>query len=191
VARSADEKDLWPYAVSPDGRTLYVEVGYERRPATVDLGVPFPQRRPRPLPPLPTGRQFSAYYWSPDGRRILGYSFLRVDGIRPPLYLFDPENGSYEALADFETNYASAWLPDSRRVLLLRPDGQLEVLDRLTKERTRAGSVGPSARSRLRLLLSRDGRSLYLEGGSHEQDIWLCDFGDDRTPSRTWPHHGP
>jgi Tol biopolymer transport system component/tRNA A-37 threonylcarbamoyl transferase component Bud32 len=186
VARAPDGADLWPYAVSPDARTLYVEVGDERRPHTVDLGSPLSQRHPRPLPPLPTGRQFSAYSWSPDGNWILGYSFSRSDGFRPPLYLHDSRAGTYEAVGDLEAQYACAWLPDSRRILLLHPDGRLEVLDRVTGRRSDAGAVGTSPRQRSRLLLSRDGRSLYVEGGTREQDIWMLDFRKAPTHSGPW-----
>ena len=126
---------------SSDGRSLYVEVGKEFRPHLVDLGVPLAERRPVPLPALPTGQQFAASDWSPDGRWIVGQSYSLADGSRPPLYLFDPEKKTYQELVDLKATRWCAWLPDSRRILLYKA-GKLDVLDRVTRAVTPAGSLG-------------------------------------------------
>jgi TolB protein len=159
---------------SPDGRTLLVEVGPDIQPHLVDLGVPLAQRKLVPLPPLPTGKIFEAWAWSPDGRWIAGYSYSPVDGRRPPLYLFDTQRRTFEELADLKsTPLWPDWLPDSRRLLVRRGE-KVEVLDRVTRTLKPAGSLRPDVQ---RVLLSRDGRSLFGTRWVVESDVWMLDYG--------------
>ncbi len=159
---------------SPDGRALYVEVGEEGRPHTVDLGVPLPRRRPMPLPPLSTGRQLRAVAWSPDGRWLIGGAYSPSASSSGSLHLLDLEKRAYEELGS--DGGVCGWLPDSRRILL-RGRGGLEILDRVTRTVTPAGSLEADVR---RVALSDDGRSLYTMKWTYEGDIWMLDSGTSR-----------
>jgi len=170
---SEGKQDVTGPVASPDGRSLLVHVGKELGPHMVDLGVPLAQRKLVPLPPLPTGKRFAASQWSPDGRWIAGYSSSPADGRRPPLYLFDTEKRTFEELVDLKSTTWCAWLPDSRRLLLMGGE-KLEVLDRVTHALTPAGSLGADVR---RVRLSPDGRSLFGMRWAVESDIWMLDYG--------------
>ena len=170
---SEGERNLTGSFASPDGRSLLVDVGREMQPHIVDLGVPLAQRKLVPLPPLPTGKQFSAEGFSPDGRWLAGCSYSPADGRRPPLYLFDMEQKTFEELIDLKSTPWCAWLPGSRR-LLLRNGEKFEVLDRVTRALTPAGSLGADV---VRVVLSPDGRSLFGVKWVAEADIWMLDYG--------------
>ena len=66
--------------------------------------------------------------------------------------------------------------PDSRRILLRRQDS-LELLDRVTRTVTPAGSLEADVR---RVALSDDGRSLFTMRWVYEGDIWMLDYGTSR-----------
>ncbi len=170
---SDGKRDVIGPLASPDGRSLLVEVGADLEPHLVDVSVPLAQRTPVPLPPLAAGRQFSAEAWSPDGRWLAGYSYSPADGRRPPLTLFDTEKRTFEELVDLKSTPWCAWLPDSRRLLLRRGE-KLEVLDRVTRTLTPAGSLGADVQ---RVVLSPDGRSLFGMRWVVEADIWMLDYG--------------
>ena len=175
--RAAAEGGVDPWFVTPDGRTLYVAVGPENLPHAVDLSVPPAKRSPVPLPPAPGGHRFVPSVLSPDGRWLAGRA--RSSGIPPvpgPLLLFDTERQTYEELPDLPAARLCGFLPDSRRLLLVR-EGEFVVLDRETRRTAPAGSIGslPGYQT-MPYSLSRDGRSLYLSTVNREADIWMLDL---------------
>ena len=176
VASAGADEDVVTVLASPDGRSLYVEVGEEHRPHWADLGVPYAERRLEALPPLGTGRAFAAAGWSPDGRWLAGQAFSREGGLRPGLVVYDREARRYEELADLKTLRGCAWLPDSRRILLWQ-GGKLELLDRESRSITPVGSLGDDV---TRVALSRDGRSLFALRWNRQYDIWMLDYGPSR-----------
>ncbi len=175
--RAAKEGGAFPSVVSPDGRTLYVDVGKEVRPHTVDLSAPPEERRLTPLPLLKDGNLFDTWWASPDGRRILGKS-RTPDGrtVSEVHFALDVATGTYESIPTPPKGRLLGWLPDSRRILLAR-DGKLEVLDRLTGKVTPAGSTAPDGLFSS-FCLSPDGRSVYWTTANSEGDIWMLDYGE-------------
>lgn len=175
--RAAKEGGVLPSVASQDGRTLYVDVGKEVRPHTVDLSLPPEKRRLVPLPLLKDGNLFDTWWASPDGRRVLGRS-RTPDGrtVREVHFAFDIATGIYGSIPTPPTARVLGWLPDSRRILLAR-GAELEVLDRLTGKGTPAGSTGLSGYF-TSFCVSRDGRSVYWTTASSEGDIWMLDYGE-------------
>ena len=166
-----------PSVISPDGRTLYVDVGKEVRPHRVDLMVPPERRSVVPMPRLPDGRHFDTQELSPDGRWLVGGSRSPAgDLVRDPLYLFDVERETYAALPSMPGASVLGWLPDSRR-LLLAVGGELRIVDRVTRNVSPAGSPG-TGRFTAVPRLTRDGRSIYGFRQRNEGDIWMLDFGE-------------
>ncbi|HRY45739.1 MAG TPA: hypothetical protein P5164_17550, partial [Thermoanaerobaculia bacterium] len=175
--RAPKEGGVSPSVVSPDGRTLYVDVGKEVRPHRVDLIVPPERRSLVPMPRLPDGRHFDTQQLSPDGRWLVGRSRAPAgDLVRDPLYLFDVERETYAALPSQPGASVLGWLPDSRR-LLLAVGGELRILDRVTRNVSPAGLPG-AGRFTAAPRLTRDGRSIYGFRQRNEGDIWMIDFAD-------------
>ncbi len=175
--RAPKEGGVSPSVVSPDGRTLYVDVGKEVRPHRVDLTVPPERRSLVPMPLLPDGRHFDTQELSPDGSWLVGRSRSPAgDLVRDALYLFDVERETYAALPSMPGASVLGWLPDSRR-LLLAVGGELRILDRVTRSVSPAGSPG-TGRFTAAPRLTRDGRSIHGFRQRNEGDIWMIDFAD-------------
>ena len=177
VVAEGKQELKWTLA-SPDGRWLAVEVGADSQSCMVDLRLPLSQRKLVPLPPLPSGKVFVKEDWSPDGRWLVGIPRTAAQGPEPRLYLFDTERKTFEDLVDVKLGWPGylGWFPDSRR-LLHRVGEKLEVIDRVTRTLTPAGSLGIDVQ---RAYLSRDGRSLFGFRWVVESDIWMLDYGTAR-----------
>jgi hypothetical protein len=125
---------------------------------------------------------------------MAGYTLTR-DGRYKEIALFDPSNGTHKAIASFDASDGRdrglpaisvdaldriAWLPDSRRIILLGMRGMEHlVLDVAT------GSIVPAGSTKSdgfvgNLFLSRDGRWIYGNSASLEYDIWMLDYGASR-----------
>jgi Tol biopolymer transport system component len=174
-----EKRDVFPMSVSPDGETLYVDVGKDLVPHRIDLSLPPDERTLVPLPLVAEGRLFDQYLVSPDGRWIVGGS-RDASGTRIPeaRYLLDVAKGTYEALPMPPHDRVVTWLPDSRRLLLLH-QRQLLIVDRLTGKVTAAGHLASDTEPRPQsLCLARDGRSLFWTTEVAEGDIWMLDYGE-------------
>jgi Tol biopolymer transport system component len=127
---------------------------------------------------LPDGREFSFETQggvSRDGRWILGIAREDLTGTERDAYLFDVEHKSYRKFTKLSRSTQAMWLPDSRRILLLRLDnGGLSVLDRATGAIVETGSIGQPL---VAAALSGDGRSLISWKEDYEGDIWMLDYG--------------
>ena len=177
--RAPEEKDVFPVSAAPDGKGLYVDVGKDLVPHRVDLTLPPEARTLVPLPPVAEGRRFDQYLISPDGRWIVGGS-RDASGTRIPeaRFVLDVSKDTYDALPAPPHERVLAWLPDSRRLLLLR-QRQLLVLDRLTGKVTAAGRLASDTEPRPQsACLARDGRSLFWTTEVAEGDIWMLDYGE-------------
>jgi Tol biopolymer transport system component len=176
--RPADGRQVLANLAAPDGRTLHVLVGKEQEPYTIDLSAPVENRRLEPLPPPPDGRRFVPAALSPDGRWLAGMS-RAADGTgeRPPLLLLDVVEKTYEVLLD-STASVRGWLPDSRRLLLCQREGPCQVLDRVTRRISPAGTIGERTFWLLSPWLSRDGRSLFGSRFGGQGDIWMLEYGE-------------
>ncbi len=113
--------------------------------------------------------------WSPDGRRLLGPMMSRAGTING-FGVYDFASGGTgrlsvrHALGD---GYRLAWLPDSRRVLIVDRGNRILLVDTVTgRERTLLegspwrfwGNVPP---------ISPDGRTFYLGSLEAQSDVWM------------------
>ncbi len=156
---------------APDRSQLYFTVAPEEQNELRSIR-PDGSEREREVAPE-NGRDITGALASPDGRWVAGYSYSLTEGRRPPLTLFDTQKKTFEELVDLKATPWCGWLPDSRR-LLLATGGKLEVLDRVTRTFTPAGSLGGDVRT---VVISRDGRSLFASKMVVEADIWMLDYG--------------
>ncbi len=176
---------LADFLLSPDGRTLYVEAEVEGRwePRLIDLSLPFDERRPARLPARGSDRSFNAAARSPDGRRVAGYPLTDQGGIQPNLAILDLETGDYREIARLTAVQACAWLPDSRRLVLLG-EQEIRVVDSITGAITTAGRLENDSYSRV---LAPDGRSVFYVSATFDYDIWMLDYGESRQAGRPTP----
>jgi eukaryotic-like serine/threonine-protein kinase len=130
----------------------------------------------RVLPPWPRADEFFvAWAWSPDGRKLAGHIMrqgLNSDPLGVAVYFMEKQ--SYSEM--WKEANRPRWLPDSRRLLVLR-EKQLCVLD------TESGDVRslrmpdqPSNSWVSDLALSSDGRAIYLARWLNRCDIWLLEL---------------
>ena len=112
--------------------------------------------------PAPPFVQFSSMSWSPDGRRLAGWS---PDGIA----VYDYQTKSYSALTH-DNGAFPQWLGSER---LIYTAGSNLMLIGLDGSAARAVlSVAPDLVRNV--ALSRDGRRLYIVRGANEGDIWMA-----------------
>ncbi|MFA6958061.1 MAG: protein kinase [Thermoanaerobaculia bacterium] len=165
-------------AVSPDGRWLLAVAADRRGLSMIDLSLPLERRTLVPLPLLPDGRSASIdvdYFdaVSPDGEQLL------VRAARPPgpsgadTWIFHVGARSYRKLAMPPRVEWAGWLPDSRRLLLLR-EHALSVFDTQSGALTDAGSFDSKSEYPT---LSRDGCMLFTQRSEFDSDVYMLDFG--------------
>jgi eukaryotic-like serine/threonine-protein kinase len=156
---------LW----SPDGKHLMFNTasGY---PVIYDPDKDWTQQTPQFLPDEgDPKRWFMAVSWSPDGRKIIGYSRLTGNLLQSSIRTYDCETKKYEEVSDF--GIRPAWLADSRRVIFYNR-GELYLLDTKTRKSKEIYSVAPN---RIQAIsVSKDNRSIYYSLQKNESDIWLA-----------------
>ena len=120
-------------------------------------------QQPERLPPAPF-TQFSSTSWSPDGRRLAGWS-------REGIATYDlTGRRTYEVLT-----HDRALLPQwvgSEIQWRIRADSSLMLLDLATKTPREILSTAPDV---IRYIaVSRDGRHIFIARGAEEADIWMA-----------------
>jgi eukaryotic-like serine/threonine-protein kinase len=168
-------QDVEEIVPSPDGRALYVSLGKGFEPNVIDISAPLHERKAVPMPPMPGNRTFSVNRWSrwsPDGRLLLGRQRDEEGHDEAILNVFDRHTQTYSRVAEIPGYPNFCWLPDSRRILLLRRN-ETKILDRVTGAITPAGTA-----QTFNGYLSQDGRWFYSNLASQQNDIWMLDFGD-------------
>jgi Tol biopolymer transport system component/serine/threonine protein kinase len=112
---------------------------------------------------------FHAFAWSPDGRRIAGFT-LRPDGVSGSgIVTYSIENRAFERLTETGTN--PRWLSDSRRLVYVNEKGGLSLVDCHTKRVHEILSLLPDPISYP--VPSQDDRWIYFVRRSAEADLWL------------------
>ncbi|MCG3192761.1 MAG: Serine/threonine-protein kinase PknD [Thermoanaerobaculia bacterium] len=157
--------------VSRVGKTLYVEGGAAHQPFLAERGKD--GYRFEPLPKMPGERVFSALSWSADGRWFSGRARNPEGKLEDQLVLFDVAGKKYRELDAVKTGKAAAFLPDSRRLLMVGHAGEVTVLDIESGVSVPGGSILPDADS---VSISRDGKALFAKGENRQGDIWMLDF---------------
>jgi Tol biopolymer transport system component len=155
---------------SPDGSRL----GYNRQAEScsiVEVAKPWNEQTlfHVPVPPDLRLRWFWATSWSPDGRKLGGWS--SADNETPGIVIYSFDTGSFERVSDFGSN--PIWLNDNRR-LLFDYQHRLYLVNSETKK---THELLPPSRHRVfGYGLSADSRTLYYGLAIKEADLWLLDL---------------
>jgi Tol biopolymer transport system component len=114
------------------------------------------------------GAGFSAFDWSPDGRRIAGHT-SRPDGVYAGIVTYSFENHAFERLT--ETGSWPRWLSDGRRLVYMNENGGLSLLDSSSKRTHELLSLLPDTIGYH--APSGDDGWIYFVRQSAEADLWL------------------
>ena len=155
---------------SPDG-TRIIYNRHAELPSIIEVTKSWTEQTPSRLSD-PTGRgwqEFWAYSWSPDGRRLAGWS--TPDGETPGIILYDFEADHFEWVTDF--GYNPVWLKDNRR-LIFNHQHKIFLVNADTKKSHEL--LPPSPHRVSGYGLSPDNRMLYYGLTMKEADVWLLDI---------------
>jgi serine/threonine protein kinase/Tol biopolymer transport system component len=154
--------------VSRDGRRIasfYATGDPKRTAGLIDLSRPIAQRDPQWLPPIDATTGFFVVSWSPDDSRILGTG-LRA-GSPHGVWVYDVAGRTYERISD-ENAGAHGWI--DAKTVLLSPDENVYAVDVASKARRPVMKVSGDTET---IVVSRDGRSLYMLRRNQERDVWM------------------
>lgn len=159
----------WP-VWSPDGKKMaYTIFGFNS--FVLDLTRKYTEQSPQALPAMgEPGEKFSAWNWSPDGRRIAGFTQNEA-GLITGVATMDMGGGQFEKLT--ETGQDPAWLSDSRRLLFV-DDGKIYLI-RLG-EATRKLILAPKEGlvvERRGFAISKDDQWVYYSGSRVQSEVWV------------------
>jgi Tol biopolymer transport system component len=129
---------------------------------------PWNEQTPVVLPPLGDGKGFAAQSWSPDERRLAGYSH-EPSMSNPAIIIYSLETQQYQQLNAFDTA-VPRWLSDSRRVLFAGR-GSIYLADIETEEVREILSLSPDTLSNP--CPSPDNRWFFFNRRQREADIWM------------------
>jgi Tol biopolymer transport system component/serine/threonine protein kinase len=155
---------------SPDGTRLAYNRHLESC-AIIEVGKPWNEQTPYRL--LDHARRrlqdFWANSWSPDGRKLGGWS--SPDGKTPGIVIYDLESGDFEWVTDF--GYSPVWLRDNRR-LIFNHLHQMYIVNTETKK---SHELLPPSHHRISGYgLSPDNRMLYYGLTIREADVWMLNL---------------
>jgi serine/threonine protein kinase/Tol biopolymer transport system component len=155
---------------SPDG----TRIGYNRHLEScsiIEVEKPWNEQAPYRLIDH-TRRRLSDYWvnsWSPDGRKLAGWS--SPSGKTPGLVLYNFETGDFEWITDF--GYSPVWLRDNRR-LIFNHQHKIYLVNTETKK---SHELFPPSHHRVSGYgLSTDNRMLYYGLAIREADVWLLNL---------------
>ncbi|MFN0110598.1 MAG: protein kinase domain-containing protein [Blastocatellia bacterium] len=175
---------------SPDGRriawqlTSAAEFGNDGRrrlrgTQIMEVDKPWNQQTLVTLPDMnEAGDWFNGYYWSPDGKRLVGAAAgLQGQEVRakPGLYLYSFETKRYEKLTDF--GYRPEWLADNRHIVFSyagkgkSAEQQVWLVD--TKTKDLKWLITHPTQIISTIGLTRDNRRLFFTATDHQSDIFL------------------
>jgi serine/threonine protein kinase len=154
---------------APDGARL----GYNRNREScsiIEVGTPWKDQTPQHLP-LPNDSRMGPFWaisWSPDGRKLGGWSGTSYE--HPGIVVYSFDTGSFERLTEFGSN--PIWLKDSRR-LLFAFEGKLYLVNSETKKMHEIPLPLASPSRFDGYGLSADNRMIYYGLTTKEADVWL------------------
>jgi len=165
----------YPFFSTDGTRVVYNRIGESC--TIIDAHLPWAEQKPHRLRLPPEGLgAFWAYSWSPDGRRLAGWSVGPLKGGPGGIMVYDLEAGAFERVADLGEN--PVWFSDSRR-LLFRRGQRLHLVDTASGATRELLSVAPNQLSGFGI--SADDRTLYYGLNVTEADVWLLNF-ESREP---------
>ncbi|MBA3321501.1 MAG: PD40 domain-containing protein, partial [Pyrinomonadaceae bacterium] len=155
---------------SPDGARLAYNPRTESC-SIIEVGKPWDEQTPRRVPAPPAARLdgFSAFSWSPDGRKLGGWINSPTENAGIILYTFETSN--FERLTNFGSK--PIWLHDNRR-LLFNHAGKLFLVNSETKKVQEISLHSPHYLYEYGL--TGDKRILYYTLATTEADIWLLNL---------------
>ncbi|MGH9751308.1 MAG: protein kinase domain-containing protein, partial [Blastocatellia bacterium] len=152
---------------SPDGRWISYCIGGGET-FLIDADKAWNEQKPIALPFIkPQERWFIAWSWSPDSKKLAGWSSDR-NGEGPGSYIYLLESRRFEKIAD--VGMRQHWLSDNRHLICV--DGEkLFLLDSQTKTARRILEI-PNREIR-GASISADSRRIYFSVVADESDIRL------------------
>jgi Tol biopolymer transport system component len=168
LTRGATGTTAWP-VWSPDGKKLaYTIFGFNS--FLLDADRRWNEQNPQALPPMDSeGEIFSAWHWSPDGKRIAGFT-QKSDGNITGIATYDFAQGAFTRWS--EVGQDPVWLRDSRRMMFVH-EGKLWLLDTADGIRRVVIQSPDWEVERRGFALSRDDRWIYYSGSRTASDVWL------------------
>lgn len=172
---------------SPNGDRLAYQLsnsagasGNVRGTQIIEFGKPWDQQTPTTLPMVnnETGEWFNGYSWSPDGKKLVGYT-LRLQGkeIRRQfgVVVYSFETKRYERLTDIGDRLD--WMADSRHVMFTH-FGKGDLADKNLWAVNIETKVVKSVYSHPNWIVStfgltRDNRRLFFTATAHQADVYL------------------
>ncbi len=168
LTRGATGTAAWP-VWSPDGKQLvYTIFGFNS--FLMDVDRKWNEQSPQALPPMEAQEEiFAAWDWSPDGRRIAGFT-QRSDGQVTGIVSYDLKEERFTKWS--EVGQDPRWLSDSRRLFFV-DEGKLWLLNTGTGTRKIIVQSPEWRVERRGMAASRDDRWIYFSGSRNETEIWL------------------
>lgn len=153
--------------ISPDGRWIAYCIA-SGETFLIDANKPWDEQKPLALPFIkPQERWFIAWSWSPDSKKLAGWSSDR-NGEEPGSYVYSLESQRFEKIAG--VGFRQYWLSDNRHLICV-DDGKLFLLDSRSKTARRILEI---PRREIRTAsISADSRRIYFSVVSDEADIRL------------------
>jgi Tol biopolymer transport system component len=137
---------------------------------------------PQPVSPVrQTGHPFFGSTWSPDSRRIAGWTASDINDPDGRIAVHDLETGESFALDAHDDVFwpFTSWLPDGRR-FLFNARGRI-LLASLDGGEPVAILDDPRIESIANVCVAPDGTALYATVRQVEADLWLADLGVEGT----------
>jgi len=170
------DRDIHFPTLSPSGDRLIASTQTDGESWITDPARPWTPGNARRLEGLGTSDEWLIPIdWSRDGRRLLG-PMMSGAGTINAFGVYDITSGGTGRLSvrhPLGDGYRLAWLPDSRRVLVIDRQSRIQLVDTVTgRHRTLLenspwrfwGNVPP---------ISPDGRTIYLGALKAQSDIWM------------------
>jgi Tol biopolymer transport system component len=153
--------------LSPDGRWIAYCVAAGET-FLIDANKAWNEQKPLALPFIkPQERWFIAWSWSPDSKKLAGWSADR-NGEGPGSYVYSLESRRFEKISD--VGMRQYWLSDNRHLISVGGDS-IFLLDSLTKSARR---ILEMPRREIRgASISADSRRIYFSVVTDESDIRL------------------
>ncbi len=168
VTRGASGTTAWP-VWSPDGKKLaYTIFGFNS--FLMDVDRRWNEQSPQALPPMDSEDEiFSAWHWSPDGKRIAGFT-QRADGAITGIASYDFKESKFTKWSDVGQD--PHWLKDSKRLFFVH-EGKVWLLHTDTGVRQIVVQSKDWDVERRGIASSSGNDWIYFSGSRTDSEVWL------------------